>query len=64
MRLSEYSEMSSEYESEEEEQVYYKKRPIVKKKDPVVDSKEEIRKWIEARKRNYPRQNKNSEAEK
>ena len=29
----------------------------MKKRDPLLDSKEEIRKWIEARKRNYPRRN-------
>ncbi len=43
-----YSERSyqSSYEESEEEEVYYKRKVIVKKKDPVLDSKEEIRKWI------------------
>ena len=36
-----------------------KRKTIVKKKDPVLDSKEEIRKWIEARKKNYPRKDRN-----
>ena len=33
----------------------YRRKAIAKKKDPVLDSKEEIRKWLEARKRNYPK---------
>lgn len=36
-----------------------KRKAIVKKKDPILDSKEEIRKWIEARKRNYPKKDRN-----
>ena len=52
---------SSESSSEDEEQAYLRKsKPIQKKKDPVLDSPDEIRKWIEARKRNYPSANRQS----
>ena len=34
-----------------------KSKQIQKKRDPVLDSPEEIRKWIEARKKNYPSAN-------
>lgn len=40
----------------------YRKTKIIKKhKDPILDTPDEIKKWIEARKKNYPRLIENSD---